>query len=102
MATIISASIDLSKIDKSKIIDGKNGAKYYNLDISVNDDFDKYNNNVSVTDKQTKEQREAKDKKTYLGNGRVIWSSNSNTSKPAEKKEEKFDANVGDNLDLPF
>ena len=31
MAQIINASIDLSKIDKSKIVEGKNGAKYYNF-----------------------------------------------------------------------
>ena len=91
MALIISASIDLTKLDKSKIQttdkngnEFKNGAKYYNLDIIVNDDFDKFNNNVQLTDKQTKEQREAKEKKNYLGNGRVVWSNVGKTTPMAE------------------
>ena len=33
MAQIISASIDLTKIDKSKINNHKNGSAYYNIDI---------------------------------------------------------------------
>ena len=31
MATLISASINLSKIDKEKIIKGKDGAQYYDI-----------------------------------------------------------------------
>lgn len=102
MAQIISVSINLAKIDKRKIIDGKNGAKYYNLNVIVNDDFDQYNNNVQVTDSQTKQEREAKEKKVYLGNGRVIWSSN-----PTPKQEQQQDNSQGYNnspsdSDLPF
>ena len=37
MAAIATISIDLNKLDKSKIVHGKNGAQYYNLNISVND-----------------------------------------------------------------
>ena len=37
MATIATISIDLNKLDKSKIIEGKNGAKYYNLNITLNE-----------------------------------------------------------------
>lgn len=81
MALLISASIDLSKIVKSKIqtVDKngnpyKNGQKYYNIQISVNDDIDQYQNNVGITEPQTKEQRDQKEKRVYLGNGRVVWS----------------------------
>lgn len=70
---IISASIDLSKIDKSKIIPGKQGAKYYNLDIIVSDEKNKYGQDTSISDKQSKEEREAKAKRNYLGNGKTVW-----------------------------
>ena len=72
---IISASIDLAKIDRSKIVVGKNGAQYYNIQINVNDEADQYGNNASVVTNQTKEEREAKAPKTYLGNGKTVWSS---------------------------
>lgn len=106
MATIISASVDLSKIDKSKIIEGKNNAKYYNLDIIINDDFDKYNNNVSITDKQTKEERTEKAKKKYLGNGRVVWKSDGKSASDnnASDGAGRSDSPAGEDEDsqLPF
>ena len=76
MAQIISASIDLAKIDKSKIVAGKNGALYYNINIIINDDVDQYGNICGITNTQSKEEREAKAKKQYIGNGKQVWSSN--------------------------
>lgn len=72
---IISASIDLNKIDKTKIVEGKNGAKYYNLSIIVNDTANQYGQDVSIAQEQSKEQREAKTPRLYLGNGKTVWSS---------------------------
>lgn len=69
MSSIISISIDVTKIDKSKIKDGK----YLNLQLFVNDETDAYENNVSVSHSQTKEERENKEKIVYLGNGRVVY-----------------------------
>ena len=83
MARIISASIDVTKIDKSKLVAGKHGAQYYNFDIIVNDSTNDYGNDVSICEKQTKEQRTAKEKKVYIGSGKTVWSSeqtNNNTS----------------------
>ena len=73
MAKIIGASIDLTKIDKSKIKEGKNGQKYIDISIVLNDEADKFGNTVAITEGQTKEERGAKAKKTYLGNGKVVW-----------------------------
>ena len=84
MSTIISASIDLAKIDKKSIYD-KDGKKYLSLQISVNDET-KFGNNVSIAIGQTKEQREAKADKTYLGNGKVVWTDGKITL--AEKQEQ--------------
>jgi len=88
MAQIISVSIDLNKLDKSRIIEGKNGAKYYNFTVNVNDEKDQYGNDASVTISQTAEERQAKAQRTFVGNGRVVWSNNStqqNTPKPKEE-----------------
>ena len=71
MSTLISASVNLSKIDKSKLIDGKKG-KYLDLTIWVNDEDDQFGNNVSVQQKLSKEEREGGAEKIYLGNGKTF------------------------------
>lgn len=74
MAQLINLSIDLTKIDKAKIKTTDKG-KYYSLTVSINDTKDNYGNDVSCYDSQTKEERDAKAKRNYLGNGKVTWSS---------------------------
>lgn len=101
MATIATISIDLNKLDKSKIIKGKNGAKYYNLNITLNDQTDQYGNNVQVSEPQTKEQRDAKEKKVFYGNGKVFWTDGKSTI--AEKKVSTAPVeSQNTNDDLPF
>ena len=68
MSAIIQMSIDVTKIDKSKLKDGK----YLNVNISVNNET-KFDNNVSMCYNQSKEERESGAKKTYFANGKVIW-----------------------------
>ena len=80
---IIAASIDLAKIDKSRIIEGKNGAKYYNISILVKDEKDQYEQDVAITQGQTKEERTAKVKAVYIGNGKTVY------DKPAEPKQQE-------------
>ncbi len=46
---------------------------YVNLSINVNDETNQWGQNVSVTLSQTKEEREAKVAKQYVGNGKVVW-----------------------------
>ena len=98
MAQLISASLDLKKIDKSKITEKGNG-KYLGITISVNDTTDTYGNNVSVYIEQTKEERERKDKKVYLGNGKVFWTSNE-TPNTAPAQAQASSSNDEDGL--PF
>tara|TARA_R100001443_G_scaffold6933_2_gene16042 strand:+ start:840 stop:1151 length:312 start_codon:yes stop_codon:yes gene_type:complete len=72
MAGIIKASINLNAIDKSKIIEGKKG-KYLPITITINDEPDQFGNQGPVTMDQSKEEREAKTPKQYLGNVKVVW-----------------------------
>jgi len=103
MSTLINASIRVDKLPKEKFIKGKDGAVYYNLTISVQDES-RYGNNVGMFDSQTLEEREAKKPRNYLGNGRVIWTDGSVIL--AEKDEqvaEKVAEQVPDSKDdLPF
>jgi len=73
MAGIVKGSIDLTKVPKDRIIVGKKG-KYINVAITVNDEENQFGNFGPIIVDQTKEEREAKAPKTYLGNVRVVWS----------------------------
>lgn len=73
MAKLISADIDLSKIDKTRIREGKSGQKYYDITISINDKKNDHGQDVSIMEAQTKAEREAGEKKKYLGNGKTFW-----------------------------
>jgi hypothetical protein len=68
MATFYTGSICLSDIPKDKITEAKNGKKYLNLTLWVNDTADQYGNIGSIQVSQTKEQRDAQEKKQYIGN----------------------------------
>ena len=72
MAGIIKTSINLNMIPKDKIIQGKKG-KYLPITVTVNDEPDQFGNQGPVIVDQTKEEREAKAAKTYLGNCKVVW-----------------------------
>jgi hypothetical protein len=74
MATILNASLNVAKIDKTKLIQGKTG-QFLNVTITINDEVDKFGNNASIFESQTKEERDNKTPKNYLGNGKVIWTS---------------------------
>ena len=72
MAGIITGSINLSNIPKDKIIEGKKG-KYLPISISINDELDQFGNQGPIMVSQSKEERESKSAKTYLGNIKVVW-----------------------------
>ena len=59
---------------------------YKNYTISINDETNQYGQNVTMFESQSKEEREAKAPKKYIGNGRVVW--NSGTIVNAEKQEQ--------------
>tara|TARA_R110000787_G_C13123994_1_gene415205 strand:- start:37 stop:336 length:300 start_codon:yes stop_codon:yes gene_type:complete len=99
MSTLITGSIRVDRLPKEKFIKGKDGAVYYNLTISVGDET-RYGNNVAFMDSQTKDERDAKVQKTYLGNGKVVWTDG--TVKLAEREEQVAVAVDEQSGDLPF
>ena len=100
MASIIVGSIDVTKIPKEKLVQGKKG-KYLNVSIMVEDDT-KYGNNVGIIVGQTKEEREAKASRTYLGNAKVVWTDGK--INVADKEEQQDTTPEADALygDEPF
>ena len=98
MSALINLSLRVDKLPKEKFVQGKDGAVYYNFTIGVNDDSNQWGQNVSATDSQTKEERDAKKPKSYLGNGNVVWTDGN--IKVADKKVEATAKEVAS--DLPF
>ena len=106
MASIIKTSIDLTKIDKSKIIEGKKG-KYLPITITLNDEVDQFGNQGPVIISQSKEERETKTDKIYLGNVQVVWTNGENVNTaPREGEPEKSNVEMLQSIakedDLPF
>ena len=103
MASIIKTSINLNEIPKDKIITGKKG-KYLPITITINDEVDQFGNQGPVCVEQTKEERDAKTAKTYLGNVKVVWTNGENVATAprdnAPQQAAPQPASVED--DLPF
>lgn len=99
MSALINVSLRVDKLPKEKFVAGKDGAVYYNFTIGVNDEANQFGQNVSLTDSQTKEEREAKKSKSYIGNGNVIWTDGNIVAVKKENVAEKAQT-VSDNL--PF
>ena len=79
MASIIKCSINLNEIPKHKIIDGKRG-KYLPITITLNDELDQFGNQGPIMVEQSKEERESKAAKVYLGNVKVVWTNGANVA----------------------
>ena len=73
MSSLISLSLCLSDIDKTKITEGKNGKKYLSVTASINDEPNQWGQNASLYHSQSKEEREDKADRAWLGNGKVVW-----------------------------
>ena len=99
MSALINVSLRVDKLPKEKFVAGKDGAVYYNFTIGVNDEANQFGQNVSLTDSQTKEEREAKKAKNYIGNGNVVWTDGNIVAVKKENIAEKAQT-VSDNL--PF
>lgn len=79
MASIVKASINLNAIPKHKIIDGAKG-KYLPITITINDETDQFGNQGPIMVEQSKEERDSKAAKVYLGNVKVVWTNGQNVA----------------------
>ena len=103
MASIIKTSINLNNIPKDKIIVRAKG-KYLPISLTLNDEVDQFGNNGPVIVEQTKEERETKVDKVYLGNAKVVWTNGMNVEAAPRMDQPKAAAKVEPTQepDLPF
>lgn len=119
---IISMSLELTKLQSSKFktkkgtdcllipldqkglilgAEEKGGRVYLDITVGTKDEKDDYGNDASCWISQSKEEREAKEDRTFLGNGRVVFDSgnrNPESAEPTQSAEVVSD----DEDDLPF
>lgn len=72
MGQLLNISINLSKVNKDKIVTGKNGDKYYDITVAINDAPDQYGKDVQVWEKQSQDERQAKVNRNFLGGGWTV------------------------------
>jgi len=102
MSKLIKLSLDVTAIPRESIKPHTNGKKYIALDVWINDEEDRFGNNCSVNIEQTKEEREAKAKKVYIGNGKTKLGFDGDTkaaTKPSAAVVEDDDCDDGS---IPF
>lgn len=89
---MITISVCLSDIPKSKIVEAKNGKKYVNLVLDERREVGQYGETHMLYMSQTKEERQNKAKKVFVGSGKEY--------KFEKRQEDVPDSDVGDGL--PF
>ena len=108
MGKIISCSICLTDIPKAAITEASNGKKYLNFVVDEKRETDQYGKTHSVYIQQSKDQRESKEPKTYIGNGKefvfVSTSENqTNSNEPSmDAQKEGYADGPIDDTELPF
>jgi len=96
MGKLITAKIDVTKIQKQLLFSGQKGT-YLDLVIWVNDEPDRFGNDVSIEQKTDK----GKDK-IYLGNGKTYKPAGQSQSEAKQETRQEEPANFGNKDDLPF
>ena len=100
MRALITFNLRVDKLPKEKFNAANEGAVYVTLTMAVNDET-RYGNNTSVYVAQSKEEREAKKQRQYLGNGKVLWTDNNIVLAEREPQAEPVTA-ATEKADLPF
>jgi len=79
------------------VLNKKKDEKGIELTVNITDEVNQYGQNVTAWISQTKEQREAKKDRFFVGNGKQFWISEAQPKPKTQKSEPKKD-----NDDLPF
>lgn len=101
----ISISIDVTKIDKSRLFQGQKGT-YLDLTTFVDlDNKDQYENNGFISQSTSKEEREQNVQTPILGNVKVFYSGEGQQSQPQPASPQagaNYGANDFEESDIPF
>ena len=94
MGKIINIKVDVTKLDKSRFYKGEKGT-YANLTVAENMDGEsQYGDTHYVFESQSKEEREAKTPKNFVGNGKEFVFNNEPVTASSSSS--------GNDDDLPF
>ena len=93
MSKLIAIKIDVTKIDRARLFQGKNGAQYLDATVFVNEEQGQYGDNGMVTQSVSKEERESGVKGNILGNVKILgeFGDNKPASAPAPAAVESDD-----------
>ena len=94
MSKILAVKIDVSKIEKEKLYEGKKGT-YLDAVLFLNDEDDKFGNNGMIVQSASKEERDKGIKGAILGNSSEIKKKEQTTKTEESEESEEQD-------DLPF
>ena len=84
---MINISIDVKKISKDRLKAHSNGANYLSLTVDKLKEVDKFGNTHCVYESQTKEERERKDKRNYIGNGKEFVFGGQQSAKESQQTQ---------------
>lgn len=102
MASLNGIYVKLETLETLINVLKKKNEKGISIDIAINDETNDYGQNVSSYVSQSKEDRDAKKPRFYVGNGKTFWT-DGKISVAAKKDEKKDPApTVNDEPDLPF
>ena len=93
MSKLYLGKINLKKIDKSRIFEGKDGNKWIDVTLWLSDDPDEYGNEMAIQQSTKKDES-----KIYLGNAKA-WEARQENKPGPENKEGVFQKS--DINDLP-
>lgn len=102
MSDFISVSICVSEIPKSAIKVAANGKKYINIVVASRQNEGKYGETHTVYMSQSKEEREAKMEKCYIGSGKAYQPKEAATPVTTESIEQMPAISEEEASDLPF
>ena len=103
MASLNSVYFKLETLEKIVSVLKQKKEAGISIDISINNESNNYGQNISAYVSQSKEARDAKKERFYVGNGKTFWTDG--IIKVAEKKAETAASPVpagAEDDDLPF
>lgn len=93
---MITLSICLSDLPKEKIQTASNGKKYINLVVDKRKEAGKYGETHTLYVSQSKEERDAKEDKKYVGHGKeYVYNGQQNNTSQASTRNEQQQSNDG-------
>ena len=99
---MIAGKINVVKIDKSKLFEGKDGAKYLDI-VLIETPNDKFGNSHMICQSVSKEERQAGVRGAILGNAKTIGQSYAPTAKQQVSAKREANQDGQENTDdIPF